>query len=148
MTATLTLTGRLTHPPRLTRDDTGRPVASFALAENRRTRTPAGDWTDGPATFWKITTTGRQAEHLAASDLRPGDPLTVTGRPEARTWRAKDGTERTAVELTADVVAVGLTRGPVTLDRTGTGPEHATREPAHQPARDRLAAWPDTAPTF
>jgi single-stranded DNA-binding protein len=89
--------------------------------------------------------------------------VTVTGRPEARTWQAKDGTERTAVELAADVVAVGLARGPVTLDRRSA--EHADQPPRDQPPRDqpratshaehvdrparnRLDRWQDDAPPF
>jgi single-strand DNA-binding protein len=145
--AHLTLTGRLTHPPRITYAETGRTVATFTVAENRRTRQDDGTWTDGPATFWRCSTFGRTAEHLAASDLRPGDPVTVTGRPEAHTWTGKDGTERTAVEITAETVAVGLTRGPVRLDRGGRATETTATEPADRP-RDHLDAWPETAPPF
>jgi single-strand DNA-binding protein len=149
MAATLTLSGRLTHPPRLTYADSGRAVATFTLAENRRTRQDDGTWTDGVATFWRCSTFGKQAEHLAESDLRPGDPLTVTGRPEGRTWTGRDGTERTAVELTADVVAVGLARGPVTLDRgADRGPTPGPTESGRRDPGARLDRWQDDAPPF
>lgn len=91
------LQGRLARDPELRQTGTGKQVAAFTLAVDRGRRDANGksvaDWI--PVIAWE------RAAEFAYKWLTKGQMVAVDGRLQSRTYQAKDGTNRTAVEVVA-----------------------------------------------
>jgi single stranded DNA-binding protein len=72
----------------------GIALLSFSLANWK----PKGNST-GVTSWFKVSAWREVAEEF--QNLRPGDKIEVFGDVEIKTWTAKDGAERTGVEVTA-----------------------------------------------
>ena len=72
----------------------GKRVATFLLAIDR-----AGK--DGGADFVRVSAWDRQAD-LCGQFLHKGDRAGVDGRLRSRSWQARDGTRRSALEVVAN----------------------------------------------
>ena len=92
------LQGRLARDPELRQTGTGKQVATFTLAVDRGRRDANGksvaDWI--PVIAWE-----RTAE-FAYKWLTKGQMVAVDGRLQSRTYTAKDGTNRTVLEVVAN----------------------------------------------
>lgn len=92
------LQGRLARDPELRQTTSGKSVATFTLAVDRGRKDASGksltDWV--PIIAWES-----RAE-FAYKWLTKGQMVTVDGRLQSRTYQAKDGTNRTAVEVVAN----------------------------------------------
>jgi single-strand DNA-binding protein len=78
------LVGNLGQDPELRYSAEGRPVLTFRVASNYRTRTPEGSWED--RTEWvRVRVVGQRAETLSQY-LHKGSRVYVDGRLEARPW--------------------------------------------------------------
>jgi single-strand DNA-binding protein len=121
---TTTVTGNLTADPELRYTQTGRPVASFTIANTPRypDRT-SGEWQDGETWFVRCSAWADLAENVAAS-LSKGAAVVATGRLRARTWEADDGSKRATVEMTAEDVGPSLRRAVAKVTKATR--EHAT----------------------
>lgn len=100
------LVGRLGAEPIRRETKKGLPVAQFSLATSRRVRVEgdAEGQPTGEETVWhRVVTWGRQAE-TCAQYLHKGQAVYVEGSVRSRKYDAKDGTQRTAFEVHADVV--------------------------------------------
>ena len=94
------LQGRLARDPELRQTNTGKQVATFTLAVDRGRRDANGqsqaDWI--PVIAWE------RAAEFAYKWLTKGQMVAVDGRLQSRTYTAKDGTNRTALEVVASNV--------------------------------------------
>jgi single-strand DNA-binding protein len=123
---TTTITGNLTADPELRYTQTGRPVASFTIANTPRYPDRAsGEWQDGETWFVRCSAWADLAENVAAS-LAKGAAVVATGRLRARTWEADDGSKRATVEMTADDVGPSLRRAVAKVTKATR--EHATSD--------------------
>jgi single-strand DNA-binding protein len=91
------LAGNLTHDPELRFTGDGVPVCEFGLAVNRvRSKTEAVD-------FFNISA-WRELGETVANYKQKGDPVLVEGRLTYSSWEAADGSKRSKVTVTADIV--------------------------------------------
>ena len=114
-TNSITLIGNLTRDPELRFTNTGRPVASFGLAVNRRYMAN-GEWQE-QTSFFDITAWGDLGENIAAT-LNKGNRAIVFGRIEQREYETREGEKRRAVEIVAEEVGPGLRWARATIERT------------------------------
>jgi single-strand DNA-binding protein len=106
--ADTTITGNLAGDPILRRTGTGKAVASFSVAENRRRFDAAtGKWLDDATLFVRCTAWGDLAENLHDS-ARKGQRVTVSGRLVPTEYTKDDGTVVRGIELVAEDVALSL----------------------------------------
>lgn len=131
MSNTTTLTGNLTRDPELRFTTSGRAVANFGLAVNRRYQ-QNGEWQDS-VSFLDVTAWGDLAENIAASTGK-GDRVTVTGRLEQNTWETDDGDKRSKVEIVANDVAASMQFATVKVtktvrDKPDNSPDDSVEEP-------------------
>jgi single-strand DNA-binding protein len=93
------LVGRLTRDPEVKNTMTGRAVATFTLAVDRRFKNKDGQ---KEADFIPIVFWGKQAE-LAGQYLSKGSQIGVSGRIQVRNYDAQDGTKRYVTEVVGQV---------------------------------------------
>ena len=101
----VTLVGNLTKDPELRYTTTGRGVASFGLAVNRRYQ-QNGEWQE-QVSFFNVVAWGDLGENAAAS-LNKGNRVIVTGRLEQRSYDTKEGEKRNITEVVADELGPSL----------------------------------------
>lgn len=96
----IAIQGRLARDPELRQTTTGKSVASFTIACDRGRRDANGqsaaDWI--PVVAWDA-----RAEFVCKY-FQKGSMIAVDGRLQSRTYTAKDGTNRTALEIVANNV--------------------------------------------
>ena len=119
------LTGRLTHSPELKRTNSGTSVVQFSVAVRRNFKNADGEYdTDFiNCVAWK------QTAEMVARYFGKGDGITLSGAIQTRTYTAKDGSERKAVE-----VVVGEMEFPLT--RNNSGQNNAVNKPSNSPNND------------
>lgn len=100
---TIQLTGNLTADPELRFTQGGKPVCTIRVASTERRKNEVGDWIDGDTVFLNVVC-WRNAEAITDA-LQKGNAVQVIGTLRQRTYEAKDGTERTVIEVNADSVA-------------------------------------------
>lgn len=100
------LQGRLARDPELRQTNTGKQVATFTLAVDRGRRDANGqsqaDWI--PVIAWE------KAAEFAYKWLHKGQMVAVDGRLQSRTYTAKDGTNRTVLEVVANNINFAAAR--------------------------------------
>lgn len=99
-TNVVVLVGRLTRDVDLRYTSAGDAVANFTLAVDRSHANKAGD---READFIDVTCWRKLAEAVANHTAK-GQQVAVAGRLQTRTYEAKDGGKRKAVEVVADEV--------------------------------------------
>jgi single-strand DNA-binding protein len=99
------LIGRLTRDPEIRTTQTGKQVADFSLAVDKRIKP-----TDGSATadFFRVSAWGNTADFVA-NYLGKGRLVAVEGRLQSRSFTDREGNKREVVEVVADNVQ-GLDR--------------------------------------
>jgi single-strand DNA-binding protein len=100
------LVGRLCRDPELKNTTTGRAVATFTLAVDRRFKNKDGQ---KEADFVPIVVWGRQAE-FAGQYLSKGSQIGVSGRLQVRSYDAQDGQRRYVTEVVANEINFILTK--------------------------------------
>jgi single-strand DNA-binding protein len=94
------LIGRVTQDPEVKYTPKGTPVCGFRLAVSRRYRDKeTGEWKED-ASFFNISTFGRQAE-LCGDYLKKGSAVLLEGRLRSRSWETQTGDKRYAVDVNA-----------------------------------------------
>jgi single-strand DNA-binding protein len=94
--------GNVGQDPELRCSAEGRPVLSFSVATNSRSRSPEGEWQE--RTEWvRVTVVGTRAETLP-QHLCMGSRVYVEGRLEARPWTDRQGRARAGLEVVASEV--------------------------------------------
>lgn len=88
------LVGRFARDPELRTMNTGKSVASFPLAVDRRFKQEGQPTAD----FFNIVAWGKQAETICQY-LGKGRQIALTGRLQSRSYEAQDGTKRYVTEV-------------------------------------------------
>jgi len=110
----VTLVGNLTRDPELRYTQSGRGVASFGLAVNRRYQ-QNGEWQE-QTSFFNVVAWGDLGENAAAS-LNKGHRIVVTGRLQQREYETREGEKRNTVEIVADELGPSLRWAQVQIER-------------------------------
>ena len=122
MSNNVTLVGNLTRDPELRYTASGRGVATFGLAVNRRYQSN-GEWQE-QTSFFNVVCWGDLGENCAAS-LAKGSRAIVTGRLEQRSWETNDGEKRTVVEVVAAEVGPSLRWAQAEVERNEREKQYA-----------------------
>ena len=94
------LAGRLARDPEVRYTQSGKAVASFALAVNRRFSRNGGDGQQ-TADFIPIVAWEKLAE-ICGNNLIKGSQIVVDGRMQVRSYDAQDGSKRYVTEVVAN----------------------------------------------
>ncbi|KNZ42402.1 single-stranded DNA-binding protein [Acetobacterium bakii] len=94
------LVGRLTRAPEVKNTTTGKAVATFTLAVDRRFKNKDGQ---KEADFVPIVVWGKQAE-FAGQYLGKGSQIGASGRLQVRSYDGQDGQRRYVTEVVADEI--------------------------------------------
>jgi len=111
---TVTLVGNCTKDPELRYTTSGKGVASFGLAVNRRWQ-KNGEWEEA-VSFFNVVAWGDLGENAAAS-LTKGARTFVTGRLEQRSYEDKEGVTRSVTEVIADDLGPSLKWAQADVER-------------------------------
>ena len=96
------LAGRLARDPEMRYTTSGKAVASFSLAVNRRFGRNAGDQQQ-TADFIPIIAWEKLAE-ICGNNLIKGSQVLVEGRMQVRSYEGQDGTKRYVTEVVANEI--------------------------------------------
>jgi single-strand DNA-binding protein len=99
------LVGRLTRDPEVRTTNTGKSVASFSIAVQKRIKPQDGQ---PDADFFRVTAWGQTADYVG-NYMTKGRLVAVDGRLESRKFQDREGNNREVVEVVADNVQ-GLDR--------------------------------------
>ena len=100
--ALLTISGNLAGDPELRSTNSGLPVVSFKIMQNKREKDQAGNWNETAKNGLRVTAWRELAEHIAES-FQKGQRVIVTGRLEPQQWQDKNtGENRYDWQLIAD----------------------------------------------
>lgn len=116
----ITITGRLTQDPELRTTQSGISVTSFSIACQRDYKNANGD---RETDFFNVTAWRATAEFVTQY-FSKGSLITVDGRLESRKYTDKDGNNRVAIEIKADNVYFGESKGdgqPAAAPTEGSG---------------------------
>jgi single-strand DNA-binding protein len=124
---TVTVVGNLTREPELRYTGSGRGMAQFGVAVNRRWQNrQSGEWEE-QVSFFNVTAWGDLGENCAAS-LTKGSRVIINGRLEQRSYETQQGEKRSVVEIIADEVGPSLRWAQATVVRNErTGGEGASQ---------------------
>lgn len=95
------LMGNLTKDPEIRYTPSGTPVATLALAVNRRYK--QGEELKDEVCYVDIVVFGKQAEHCGQY-LNKGHGIIVDGRLQQRRWETDDGQKRSKHEVVAQTI--------------------------------------------
>ena len=113
---TVTVVGNLTREPELRYTGSGRGMAQFGIAVNRRWQNrQSGEWEE-QVSFFNVTAWGDLGENCAAS-LTKGSRVIINGRLEQRSYETQQGEKRSVVEIIADEVGPSLRWAQATVTR-------------------------------
>lgn len=94
----IAIMGRLSRDPELRQTTTGKNVASFTLACSRGRKGASGkdlvDWI--PVVAWEHTA------EFVCKYFEKGSLIAIDGRLQSRTYKDRDGNNRTAIEIVAN----------------------------------------------
>ena len=150
MTDTLTLTGIVATTPRHLVTTEGLAITSFRLASAQR-RFDRGQerWIDGD-TNWYTITTFRQLALNAATSIKKGERVIVSGKLRIRDWANGEKTG-TTIEIDADSVGHDLAWGSTLFTRTVITAPAATAdegEPVDDAPADDAVPSAEAAPSL
>ena len=121
----VSIAGNLVADPELSIGESGVAHAKLRVAVNQRIQGADGTWHDGEPVFHNVSAFRALAEN-AATSLKKGDPVTVAGELEFRSYE-KDGERREARRIVADTIGPDLRFGTATYQRVShvaaAGPE-------------------------
>ena len=113
---TMTIRGVVGSIPNLRQAASGVFVTSFRVGTTPSRRTKSGEWVD-EETMWFTVTVFRDLAKRVSSSVRKGMPVLVRGNLTHESWVGADGQARVSQVITADTVAVDLSRGQFTWSR-------------------------------
>ena len=120
----ISIAGNLVADPELSVAESGVAHAKLRVAVNQRIQGADGTWQDGEPVFHNVSAFRALAEN-SASSLRKGDPVTVAGELEFRSYE-KDGERREARRIVADTIGPDLRFGTAVYQRMSHAPSAAT----------------------
>ncbi|WP_062004641.1 single-stranded DNA-binding protein [Arthrobacter alpinus] len=149
----VSINGNLVTDPELTYGESGIAHAKLRVAVNQRFQAADGTWRDGIPVFHNVSAFKALAENVARS-IRKGDPVTVTGDLEFRSYE-KDGAQHEARRIVAEVVGPDLRFGTTSYERTPKpartinmgSPEHVQPESSVTNGSGWVPTMPATSPS-
>lgn len=123
----VTLLGNLTRDPELKYTPSGKCIAEFGLAVNRKYTTESGEKKE-ETTFVDITFFAKTAE-VVGKYLRKGDPVLLTGRLKLDQWEDKNGGgKRSKLSVVGDSMQlIGQPRGEDRQQQAAPQPQQHER---------------------
>lgn len=155
----ITVVGNLTADPELRYTQNGLPVANFTIASTPRNfDKTTNDWKDGEALFLRASVWREFAEHVAGS-LSKGMRVIAQGRLVQRSYKDREGNDRTAIELEVDEIGPSLKYATAQVARAASGSRQPvaagsapaqSQEPWSTPGASTTDAWAtaDTSTPF
>lgn len=117
----ITIIGNLTADPEIRTLSNGGTVANFTIASTPRVyNSQANQWEDGDALFMRCAAWRDLATHCAQT-LRKGMRVIAQGRLQQRSYQAKDGTNRTVIEMTVDEIGPSLRYATAQVQKMQSG---------------------------
>ena len=136
--ATLTITGNLPADPELRFTQSGTPVVSFTVMQNKREKDQAGNWNETAKNGMRVTAWRDLAQNISES-FQKGQRVIVTGRLEPRQWQDKNtGENRYDWQLIADDAGHALkyaTSQAVKNQRNQQQPQQGPQQGYGQPSQ-------------
>lgn len=154
----VSIAGNLVADPELSIGESGLAHAKLRVAVNQRIQGADGTWHDGESIFHNVSAFRALAENVATS-LKKGDPVTVAGELEFRSYE-KDGERREARRIVADTIGPVLRFGTAVYQRAShatvagpdaevqAGPEARMVADAAAPAYSITSKSPVVVPPF
>lgn len=99
--------GNVTRDPELRYTASGRAVASFGIAVNRRWQNKQTNEWEEQVSFFNVVAWANLGENVAQS-ITKGARVIVYGRLEQRSWETDDGEKRSVVEIVADEIGPSM----------------------------------------
>lgn len=137
----ITIIGNLTAEPEIRTTSKGDAVCNFSIAATPRSfNKQTNQWEDGDALFMRCTAWRDLAAHCAQS-LHKGMRVIAQGRLQQRTYQAKDGTNRTIVEMQVDEIGPSLRYATAQVARIqhANGGQNMAPMQAQAPAQQPVA---------
>lgn len=131
----ITVVGNLTAEPETRTTSKGDTVCNFSIAATPRSfNKQTNQWEDGDALFMRCTVWRDIAAHCAQS-LHKGMRVIAQGRLQQRTYQAKDGTNRTIMEMQVDEIGPSLRYATAQVARIqhANGGQNMAQAPAQRP---------------
>ena len=117
----ITIVGNLTADPEIRTLSNGGTVANFSIASTPRTwNRNTNQFEDGQALFLRCSAWRDLASHCAQT-LRKGMRVIAQGRLQQRSYQAKDGTNRTVIEMTVDEIGPSLKYATAQVQKMQSG---------------------------
>lgn len=117
----ITVIGNLTADPELRYTQQGVPVANGTIASTPRTfDRQANDWKDGDPLFMRCAIWRELGEHAAGS-LTKGMRVIATGFLEQKTYKDREGNDRTSIELNVQEIGPSLKYATAQVTRVQNG---------------------------
>lgn len=117
----ITIIGNLTDEPELRTTRSGEAVCNVNIASNtRQYNSQSGQWEDGDTLFMRGTIWRDMAQHCAQS-LHKGMRVIAQGRLQQRSYQAKDGSNRTVIELQVDEIGPSLRYATAQVQKMQSG---------------------------
>ncbi|WP_218713034.1 single-stranded DNA-binding protein [Arthrobacter sp. BF1] len=145
----VSINGNLVADPEIFYMESGIPHVKMRVAVNQRFQAADGTWRDGVPVFHNVSAFRALAVNVARS-MRKGDPVTVTGDLEFRSFE-KDGAQHEARRIIAEVIGPDLRFGTTSYERTPkVAPTVTVGSPEHvqsQPEVTNGSGWVPTMPS-
>lgn len=103
----ITISGRAVGDADVKFTPTGDAVATFTVAENRRKKSPQGEWVDDGASFYRCQA-WRALGESCGEKITKGALVVVIGDLRQRDYETRDGEKRSTWEVQCDEVALAL----------------------------------------
>ena len=138
----VSIAGNLVADPELSIGESGVAHAKLRVAVNQRIQGADGTWHDGEPVFHNVSAFRALAEN-AATSLKKGDPVTVAGELEFRSYE-KDGERREARRIVADTIGPDLRFGTAAFHRSSrvadVGPDAGVQARLEAPVKAEAGA--------
>lgn len=130
---TITIEGNLAQDPEIRFAPNGTPVANFTIASTPRAlNRGTGRWEDRSTLWMRCSAWAELAENIGES-LTKGAGVIARGDLRQRTYTAKDGSERTSVELTVHNIGPSLKNAQATVKKSERGGQAPVAPAANDP---------------
>ena len=100
----ITASGRLTKDPELRFTQSGTPVCSFSIANNKKFKEKE------TVSFFNCVAWGKLGE-LINEYCQKGKDILIVGRLEQRTWESQDGSKKSTIEIVVSECKFGSKPG-------------------------------------
>ncbi|MBR7833619.1 single-stranded DNA-binding protein [Actinospica durhamensis] len=109
ITTAITVIGNLTDDPQVRFTQSGTSVASVTIASTERVYDrSSGEWKDGETTFIRGTVWKNNGAENLTDSLEKGSRVIAHGKLKQRSYKDRDGIDRTVIEMEIDELGASL----------------------------------------